>query len=269
MCSALGSRTAPSSRSARGHAASSLAEVCESPEANSVTSWPSAISSSVSQDTTLSVPPYSLGGIASVNGAICAICIDFNLSWSRYGIAAVPAMSDADTTTNQGRNISIPAWNLFFAKRGTFSRPRSEGMKSAVDRHWRDEVPTQNGRKLDMVVPRGVSQKFLCGRLIHLRVPGVVTLCGTGVGGGSIRERSFDTHGRSLRLCHPSPCLRLSLCPAAAGVACGHSRRGAHRRGMLGRHPIRREVPGRRAVQSQCRKRMDGVPRARRPDRCR
>src|SRR5580704_2979095 len=82
-------------------------------------------------------------------------------------------------------------------------------------------------------------KKFLCGRAIRLRVPCVVTLCGGPEwGGGSIRARRFDTHGRSLRLCHPSPCLRLSLCAAAAGVARCHPRRGARRRRMLGRHPI-------------------------------
>ena len=73
MCRAIGSRTVSSRRSARGHIGSSLADVRELPLANSVTSWPRATSSSVSQETTRSVPPYSFGGIASVNGAICAI----------------------------------------------------------------------------------------------------------------------------------------------------------------------------------------------------
>ena len=57
MCSALGSRTDPSRRSAFGHVASSFAEVRESPLANSVTSFPNATSSSVNQCTTRSVPP--------------------------------------------------------------------------------------------------------------------------------------------------------------------------------------------------------------------
>jgi len=47
----------------------------ESPLANSVTSFPSATSSSVSQCTTRSVPPYNLGGTASVSGATCAMRI--------------------------------------------------------------------------------------------------------------------------------------------------------------------------------------------------
>src|ERR1700735_773942 len=81
MCSALGSRTEPSSRRERGQLASSRALVTESPLANSVTSWPSVISSSVSHDTTRSVPPYNFGGTASVSGAICAICIEFDLSF--------------------------------------------------------------------------------------------------------------------------------------------------------------------------------------------
>src|ERR1700676_431448 len=75
MCNALGSRTDPSRRSAFVHVASSFAEVLESPLANSVRSFPSATSSSVSQCTTLSVPPYSLGGTASVSGATCAMRI--------------------------------------------------------------------------------------------------------------------------------------------------------------------------------------------------
>src|SRR4029077_7674086 len=75
MCRALGSRIEPSRRSARGQNASSFADVQESPLANSVTSWPTARSSQPSQYTTCSVPPYSLGGIASVNGAMCAICM--------------------------------------------------------------------------------------------------------------------------------------------------------------------------------------------------
>ncbi len=61
---------------------------------------------------------------------------------------SAPRCPDANTTTNHGRNISIPAWNLFFANRGTFSRlhGRSECAKLAVDGHWRDDVPTQNGQ---------------------------------------------------------------------------------------------------------------------------
>ena len=48
-----------------GQTGSSRAEVAESPLANSVTSWPSATSSSVKKETTRSVPPYSFGGTAS------------------------------------------------------------------------------------------------------------------------------------------------------------------------------------------------------------
>jgi len=49
-------------------------------------------------------------------------------------------------------------------------------MKSAVDRHWRDEVPTQNGRKLDMVYPRGVSRKIFVWPGDTFASSGVVTL---------------------------------------------------------------------------------------------
>jgi hypothetical protein len=45
------------SRTARGQIGTRDALVTESPLANSVTSWPSATSSSVSQATTRSVPP--------------------------------------------------------------------------------------------------------------------------------------------------------------------------------------------------------------------
>jgi len=43
------------------------------PVANSVTARPISTSSSVNQNTTRSVPPYSLGGTASANGAIWAM----------------------------------------------------------------------------------------------------------------------------------------------------------------------------------------------------
>jgi hypothetical protein len=43
----------------------SVSVVVESPLANRVTSWPSRTSSSVRYDTTLSVPPYSIGGTLS------------------------------------------------------------------------------------------------------------------------------------------------------------------------------------------------------------
>ena len=59
-------------RSERGQAATSRAEVTESPLANSVTSWPIATSSSVRNETTRSVPPYNRGGTDSVSGAIWA-----------------------------------------------------------------------------------------------------------------------------------------------------------------------------------------------------
>src|SRR6476469_5763503 len=52
-----------------------VAEVLESPLAKRVTRCPCLTNSSVSQETTLSVPPYSLGGTASANGATCAIRI--------------------------------------------------------------------------------------------------------------------------------------------------------------------------------------------------
>jgi hypothetical protein len=45
------------------------------------------------------------------------------------------------------------SWNFFAS-----SFPLHE---IGVDRHRRDDVSTRNGRKLDMVCPRGVSQKFI------------------------------------------------------------------------------------------------------------
>src|SRR6202163_1693510 len=106
MCNALGSRTAPSRRSAFGHVASSFADVCESPLANRVTSCPSATSSSVSQCTTRSVPPYSLGGTASVSGATCAMRI-------------LPSPVIMDET-----NAPVLGWHRH-ADRGTFPHLRS------------------------------------------------------------------------------------------------------------------------------------------------
>src|SRR5580700_4561199 len=52
-----------------------LAAVTESPEANSVTSWPSRTRSSVRYETIRSVPPYKRGGTLSASGEICAILI--------------------------------------------------------------------------------------------------------------------------------------------------------------------------------------------------
>src|SRR6478672_3254889 len=93
MCSALGSRTDPSSRSALGHVESSFADVWESPLANSVTSFPNATSSSVNQCTTRSVPPYNLGGTASVSGATCAMRIYpspvMNMKWKPHFVAGI------------------------------------------------------------------------------------------------------------------------------------------------------------------------------------
>src|ERR1700734_4144254 len=86
-------------------------------------------------------------------------------------------------------------------------------------------------------------KNFLCGSTLRLRVPGVVTLCEESREGRQHSRAEFDTNGRSLRLRPlrlrpPSSRLRLSLCPAAAVVACGHPRRGAERRDVLGRHAI-------------------------------
>src|SRR4029077_4264075 len=110
---------------------------------------------------------------------------------------AAPRCPDAKTTTNEGGNISIPAWNLFFANRGTISRlqNRSEGAKSALDRRRRDGVPTQNGLKAQ----RGSS----IPRVTKLFCAADVTLVGSRrcdpvrrVGrGGTIHARSSDTHG--------------------------------------------------------------------------
>src|ERR1700720_3383803 len=119
MCSALGSRTEPSSRRERGQLASSRALVTESPLANSVTSWPSAISSSVSHDTTRSVPPYSFGGTASVSGAICAICIEFDLS---FGTPHPSGFHAQDKELQYDQMFQMPWGTLFFASKGTSAR---------------------------------------------------------------------------------------------------------------------------------------------------
>src|SRR5207248_7626330 len=71
----IGSGLLRSSRNAFGEQDSRIALVTESSEASSVTAWPISTSSSVNQNTTRSVPPYSLGGTASANGAIWAMRI--------------------------------------------------------------------------------------------------------------------------------------------------------------------------------------------------
>jgi hypothetical protein len=82
---------------------------------------------------------------------------------------AAPRCPDAITTTNEGGNISIPAWNLFFADRGTFLglQYRSEFAKSAVDRHLRDGVPTQNGLKTRLGPASHASQNFFARRTLR------------------------------------------------------------------------------------------------------
>src|SRR4029453_7252774 len=72
---AEGSERGRCKRRARGQTGTSLALVRESPLANSVTSWPRPTNSSVNQETTRSVPPYSFGGTLSARGAICAMRI--------------------------------------------------------------------------------------------------------------------------------------------------------------------------------------------------
>jgi len=49
---------------------------------------------------------------------------------------------------------------LIFRKTWNFFASSVYCTKSAVDRHRRDDMSTWNGRKLDMVRPRGMSQKF-------------------------------------------------------------------------------------------------------------
>src|SRR5262245_24956738 len=81
-----------SSRMARGQAAISRADVRESALAKSVTSWPRRTSSSVSHDTTRSVPPYSCGGTLSARGATWAILM--TLGGAR-GVPMTPALAEA------------------------------------------------------------------------------------------------------------------------------------------------------------------------------
>jgi hypothetical protein len=60
-------------RRALGHIATKRAVLVESPLANKVTSCPAQTSSSVSHETTRSVPPYPEGGTLSESGEIWAI----------------------------------------------------------------------------------------------------------------------------------------------------------------------------------------------------
>src|SRR6187551_609330 len=118
MCSAFASRTAPSSRSARGQPGSSFALVCESPLANNVTSCPSATSSSVIQCTTRSVPPYSFGGTASVSGATCAMRM-----MSPVGLQMAPCAASARELENAQK--ARRTRKLFSQSHGTFVRASS------------------------------------------------------------------------------------------------------------------------------------------------
>src|SRR5215207_784916 len=89
--------------------ASSFAEVRESPLANSVTSCPNATSSSVSQCTTRSVPPYSLGGTASVSGATCAM-----------RISASPVCHACEQKPWPTVGTGVPFWGTFSHLRSSF-----------------------------------------------------------------------------------------------------------------------------------------------------
>src|SRR5215216_750707 len=78
-----------------------LALVIESPPANNVTSCPSATNSSVSHETTSSVPPYDLGGTLSANRATWAMRINPPVVTLDGLDASLPARSSRCQTASQ------------------------------------------------------------------------------------------------------------------------------------------------------------------------
>src|SRR3989344_4377697 len=72
---ACGSSKVRSRQMAFGQVETNFPDVCEAPEAKSVTSCPRLISFSVRRETIYSVPPWVMGGTGTHRGAICAMRI--------------------------------------------------------------------------------------------------------------------------------------------------------------------------------------------------
>src|ERR1043166_8810782 len=75
MCRSSQNERPIHSLGATGCTQARLAFVCESPEANRVTSCPLSTSPSASSETTHSTPPYPVGGTGNQHGATIAIFI--------------------------------------------------------------------------------------------------------------------------------------------------------------------------------------------------
>src|SRR5215813_12946597 len=149
ICNAFGSRTEPSRRNAFGQHASRFAEVCESPLANKTTSCPSATSSSANHEITRSVPPYSLGGMDSVKGAICAICIRNPLWKSYWTLQVATAKARFPCRHRTGRHPRGHRANLPVRQRET-DRGRKEKRKLSTSRSagLPPQAGARDGRRL-------------------------------------------------------------------------------------------------------------------------
>src|SRR5262249_2130427 len=155
MCNAFGSRTAPSRRKAFGQHASRLAEVCESPLANKTTSCPSATSSSPNHEMTRSVLPYSLGGMASVKGAICAICMHnpvWKSDWALHAATAKPRFARRARPDGTLRPLREPQsrqreTGLAQSEKRKLSCPQSVGLPPQVGARGGQPLPSHSTRR--------------------------------------------------------------------------------------------------------------------------
>ena len=96
---------------------------------------------------------------------------------SRSGLSRHPARCRPRYDNEARPKYFKSGMELIFRKSWNFFARRSQCTKSAVDRHRRDDVSTWNGASSTWFVHVACHKKFLCGREIRLRVPGVVTLC--------------------------------------------------------------------------------------------
>ena len=124
----------------------------ESPLANKTTSCPSATSSSVSHEMTRSVPPYSLGGIASVKGATGRSACTIIFVKFRWDFAPQSPASRADRARRRtviGANLSYfrpRAIDLDQRRKRELFRPPSTGLSPRGGTQDAPRLPSHSTR---------------------------------------------------------------------------------------------------------------------------
>src|SRR5262245_52191510 len=121
------------------------ARVCESPDANSVTSWPASTRPSASRATTRSVPPYASGGTGNHTGQTrpTLIAQDRDLR-SQIAIAHGPLKAAASRPRRLGRPSSA---SYALGNRYTAALDRN-GPRVPVGPHALDPEPVEPAREL-------------------------------------------------------------------------------------------------------------------------